>query len=61
MADHEEPKRSRLQRWRERRRAKAERARGIHSRTKQARDDTVDRDTRAGGSGLGGPGTSFGS
>jgi hypothetical protein len=52
MAEHQQSKTSRFQRWRERRRrAKAERAKQIHSRPKEA---PADRWERSGGHKSGG-------
>jgi hypothetical protein len=52
MAEQRPSKTGRFQRWRERRRAKAERTRGIHGRNKQAQAaGSHELDKRAGGAG----------
>jgi hypothetical protein len=49
MAEQQPSKTGRFQRWRERRRAKAARTRGIHTRAKNARAATeLDVDRRGG-------------
>ena len=56
MAEPQEPKSGRFQRWRERRKASAERARGIKQRSKQIREGEFENYKRKSGTGVvGGP------
>ena len=61
MDQQQESKHGPFRRWRERRRAKRERAGEISRRIKDAHGETFDRNKRSGGGGPGvGPGAPFG-
>ena len=56
MAEQQEPKSNRFQRWRERRKANAERARGMKQRSKDVRAGEFENYKRKSGTGgVGGP------